>query len=125
MIIDTDVLVDILRGHRPALTWFSTLTERPRTSGFCALELVSGCRTQAEVRKTKSFLADLVVIWPTEADLERSLSDYAALRHSKGLGVLDALIATTAVGLGVPIMTFNSRHFSTVTGLQIDRPYDR
>ena len=49
----------------------------------------------------------------------------ARLSLSHGLGIIDALIAECAIGLGVPLCTFNVRHFSAVPGLVTERPYAR
>lgn len=39
MLLDTDILIDLDRGHASALRWFATLTEAPAVSGFSSLEL--------------------------------------------------------------------------------------
>ena len=39
--------------------------------------------------------------------------------------MIDALIGETAVGLGVPIQTFNVEHFSAVPNLVVRSPYMR
>lgn len=33
-LLDTDVLVDIQRGHTPAIAWFASLTTLPSVPGF-------------------------------------------------------------------------------------------
>ncbi len=47
------------------------------------------------------------------------------LKLSKNLGILDALIASTAVGAGETLATFNVKHFKSVPGLTIIQPYKR
>ncbi len=39
--------------------------------------------------------------------------------------MLDALIAETAVGLGVQLATFNSEHYSVIPDIRIAQPYVR
>jgi predicted nucleic acid-binding protein len=39
-LLDTDVLIDIQRGHEPAISWFSSLTEVPSVPVFVVMELV-------------------------------------------------------------------------------------
>jgi len=39
--------------------------------------------------------------------------------------MIDALIAATALGLRLPLVTFNARHFSAVPGLTTIQPYTR
>gem|GEM_PF-1434106 len=39
-LLDTDVLIDIQRGHQPAIDWFSNLQELPSVPGFVVMELI-------------------------------------------------------------------------------------
>ena len=39
-LLDTDVLIDIQRGHAPAITWFASLSELPCVPGFVVMELI-------------------------------------------------------------------------------------
>jgi predicted nucleic acid-binding protein len=65
------------------------------------------------------------VVWPAEAHCTRALSDFSALHLSHGLGLLDALIAATAIGHGATLCTFNVKHYRAITGLRMLQPYDR
>jgi predicted nucleic acid-binding protein len=38
-LLDTDVLIDIQRGHQPAIDWFVGLPKVPTVPGFVAMEL--------------------------------------------------------------------------------------
>lgn len=124
-IVDTDVLIDIQRGHPPAVAWFAGLTELPAVAGFVVMELVQDARNANEVRKALKLVAPFQVIWPTEADCARALSDFAAYHLSHGLGLLDALIAACAVGQSASLCTFNAKHYRVVPGLSIVQPYTR
>ena len=42
MLLDSEVMIDVLRKLPPALAWFATLNSRPMTAEFCAIVLVSG-----------------------------------------------------------------------------------
>lgn len=124
-LVDTDVLIDVQRGHPPALTWFSGLTILPGVPGFVVMELIQDARNAKEVRQALKLVAPLQVVWPTEMDCQRALSDFTAYHLSHGLGVLDALIAACAVGLSATLHTFNDRHYRVVPGLTTRQPYTR
>jgi predicted nucleic acid-binding protein len=124
-LVDTDVLIDVQRGHQPALAWFSALTDVPAVPGIVVMELVQDARNAREVRRSLKLVAPLDVVWPTEADCKRALSDFTAYHLSHGLGILDALIAACAVGLSATLYTFNSKHYRIVPGLTTARPYRR
>jgi predicted nucleic acid-binding protein len=124
-LVDTDVLIDIQRGHPPALAWFAGLTELPAVPGFVVMELVQDARNAREVRQALQLVAPLQVVWPTEADCARALSDFTAYHLSHGLGLLDALIAACAVGRSATLYTFNVKHYRVVPGLVVAEPYTR
>src|SRR6266849_688268 len=111
MILDTDVLIDLVREHPAAAAWFATLAVMPSVSGIAAMELTFGCLNAAELRAVRTFLLPFPILWPSEEDHQRALADYAPLHLSHGLGVMDALIAATAIGQGLPLVTLNVRHF--------------
>lgn len=39
-LLDSDVLIDVLRGHPPAVQWFAGLDELPTVPGFVVMELI-------------------------------------------------------------------------------------
>ncbi len=124
-VLDTDILVDIQRGHAPALAWFNGLGEVPSVPGFVVMELVQDAENLQQMRRALKLVAPLPVVWPTEADCNRALSDFAAYHLSHGLGLLDALIAACAVGLSATLCTFNVKHYQHVPGLLMAQPYVR
>jgi predicted nucleic acid-binding protein len=124
-LLDTDVLIDIQRGHQPAITWFSTLSDIPSIPGFVVMELIQDSRNTQQVRKTLQLIAPLPVIWATEADCARALSDFTTYHLSNSLGLLDALIAASAVGRSLTLCTFNVKHYRVVSNLVTAQPYAR
>jgi predicted nucleic acid-binding protein len=124
-LLDSDIVVDLLRGHPPAVAWFSGLLELPTIPGFVVMEVIQGCRNQAEVQAVERLVRPLRVVWPEEAECEHALLDFKALYLSHGLGILDALIAACAVGRGATLCTFNVKHYRMVPGLLTEQPYPR
>jgi predicted nucleic acid-binding protein len=124
-LVDTDVLIDVQRGHPPALAWFAGLTDLPAVPGFVVMELIQDARNNREIRQALKLVAPLPVAWPTAVDCARALSDFTAYHLSHGLGLLDALIAACAVGLSATLFTFNDKHYRVVPGLVTAQPYTR
>ncbi len=124
-LIDTDVLIDIQRGHAPALTWFAGLAELPAIPGFVTMELIQDARNSGEVRQALKLVAPFPVIWPTESDCDRALSDFSTYHLSHGLGLIDAMIAACVVSRSATLYSFNLKHYAAVPGLKVDRPYVR
>lgn len=60
VLVDTDVLVDCLRGTPPAKAWLERAsTEVLGIPGVVAMELLIGCRNRAEIEKLQKFLIGL------------------------------------------------------------------
>jgi predicted nucleic acid-binding protein len=124
-LLDTDVLIDVQRGHPPALAWFGSLVDLPAVPGIVVMELIQDARNDREVRQALKLVAPFRIVWPTEADCTRALSDFTAYHLSHNLGLLDALIAACAVGLYATLSTFNVKHYQVVPGLVVAQPYVR
>lgn len=124
-IFDTDVSVDIVRGFTPALLWFHSLEEVAAIPGYAYMEVVGGCKDKGEIRRVRMLLSPLQVVWPNEQACSRGLTDFSQYHLSHNLGILDALIAATAINLGAILCTFNTKHFSFLPGLITEQPYKR
>ncbi len=126
LLLDTDVMVDILRGYPPALAWLgSSEQEELMLPGLVLMELVNGCRNGNEVNRVLRIAQVLPICWPTEPDCRRALGDFVSGRLSHNLGILDALIGECAVGLGASLCSFNERHFKAIPHLTTVRPYEK
>jgi predicted nucleic acid-binding protein len=123
MLLDSDVLVDFLRGHPPAVAWLTGYALPIGVPGLVAMELLQGCRNLAEQRRVEQELQRFTMYWPTQADCQRAYHDFAAYHLSHGLDLLDALIGHTAVGVNQPLATFNVKHYGIIAGLQTVQPY--
>jgi len=124
-LLDTDILIDIQRGHPPALAWFVSLVDLPSIPGFVVMELIQDAKNSQQVRKALKLVTPLSIVWPAESDYNQVISHYAAYHLSHGLGMIDALIAACAVGLSATLCTFNVKHYKCVPGLIMEQPYTR
>ena len=121
MLIDTDVLIWMTRGHVDAAARLQALTPW-RISAVTYIELAQGCRNKQELAKLKKGLAvSSTEILPISAAISTramQLIDTYALSHSLQLG--DALIAATALEHGLTVFTANAKHFAPVDGLRVE-----
>lgn len=125
LLLDTDILIDIQRGFPPALSWFSQLADLPSVPGIVVMELIQDAQNIQQARRALKLVQPLPVVWPTETDCARALSDFTTFHLSHKLGLLDALIAACAVGRSATLCTFNIKHYRVVPGLTIRQPYDK
>jgi predicted nucleic acid-binding protein len=124
-VLDTDILIDVQRGHPPAPAWFGQLTELPSVPGYVVMELVQDARNSREVEDALKLVAPLPIVWPSSIDCSRALEEFSSYHLSHGLGLIDALIAACVVGLSATLCTFNDRHYRVVPGLSTVGPYAR
>ena len=124
-LVDTDVIIDIQRGYEPALAWFASLAEIPSIPGFVVMELVQDAQNKRQVRQVLQLVAPLPIVWPTETDCARALSDFTAYHLSHKVGLIDALIAACAVRCSAILCTFNVKHYRIIPGLSMEQPYSR
>lgn len=125
LLLDTDILIDIQRGHPPAVSWFESLNELPSIPGLVAMELIQDASNSQQVRKALKLVAPLPIVWPTEVDCYHAFSTFTAYHLSDNLGLVDSLIGACAVGLSATLCTFNVKHYKVVPGLSMEQPYAR
>lgn len=127
ILLDSDVLIDLLRQYPPAIGWLDALDDEEElvVPGYVVMELIQGCRNKGEQERVQRELAAYGVAWLSPADCDEALEVFAAHRLSHGAGLLDVLIGQTAVALRVPLHTFNQKHYSFIPRLQTVEPYIR
>lgn len=124
ILLDTDVMVDILRGYEPAKEWLKSAQEIG-VHGLVAMELIQGCQNAREQRQLEKGLSEYQLYWPTEEDCNRALASFSTHHLSDNIGLLDALIAETAIGVNAELATFNIKHYRVLRGLKSMQPYER
>ena len=125
-LVDTNVLVDCLRGTIPAQKWLQELAQQPfAVPAVAAMELVMGCRDRADLERIQRFLATFEVIWPEASEFAAAYQLLLNHRLSSGINIPDCLIAATAITRGARLYTFNFKHFRAVPGLDVAHPYSR
>lgn len=126
VLVDTDVLVECLRGSVAAKSWLETFPKEAfAIPGAVAMELVMGCRNQADLRQIRKFLGSFSIAWPDASEFAQAHDLLATYRLSSGIGIADCLIAATALARAAKLYTFNLKHFQVVPGLDAQQPYPR
>jgi predicted nucleic acid-binding protein len=126
VLVDTDVLVDCLRGTPPAKAWLERASaEVPGIPGVVAMELLIGCRNRAEIEKLQNFLSAFSIVWPDAAEFAQAYELLAEHRLTSGLGIPDCLIAAMSLIRKARLYTFNLKHFQVISGVDVQEPYSR
>ncbi len=122
-LLDTDILIEYLRGGQQAADFIESLTGDLLLSIITVAELYSGVRDEPEEKSIEQFLLAFEVITIDETIARRAGLLRRDFRQSHGTGLADALIASSAEKAQATLVTFNKRHFPMLDHVQI--PYSR
>ncbi len=126
VLLDTDILVDCLRGTQAARVWLESITtESFQIPGIVAMELVAGCRDQIELQRVQKFLGVFDVVWPEAIEFEKAYELLANYWLSSRLSIPDCVIAAMALTRSARLYTFNHKHFKSIATLDVQQPYSR
>lgn len=121
--VDSDVLIDYLRGMEAARGF---LLESSRElnlyiSIISIVELYSGSGTKDHIKKESlnQFLSNFRTI-----ELTQPIAVLAGeLRRDFQKPFADSIIAASAISLGLSLVTKNTKHFKDISGLRLSVPY--
>jgi predicted nucleic acid-binding protein len=118
IVLDTSVLIDVLRGDAAAVRFASSLKEVPACSEVTRVEVLRGLRTQ-ERRPAERLFATLRWI-PLDEAVARQAGEFGrALRAShRSVSTADLIVAATAEMVGARLATMNVRDFPMFKGLR-------
>jgi toxin FitB len=112
VLVDTDVLVDHLRGHHR----FTPGKDTVHISSVTRAELFAGRRIEeTRVRRLLDPFTELVV--------DRAVAERAGrLRRTSKIGMADALIGATAIQHRLTLVTRNACDFAPLSGIRVQVP---
>jgi predicted nucleic acid-binding protein len=128
MLLDTSILVELLRGNaeiKEKVKVMERERETFRASAASAFELYYGAytssRAEENIKLIKDLLKSLELISYNEMMAEILGEILARLRkEEKMIDLRDLFISATAIGLGERLSTMNLRHYGRVWGLRVE-----
>lgn len=117
LLLDTSVLIDVLRGSEAATHWLVSLAEIPSCSELTRAEVLRGVRSP-ERSRTERLLSSLRWV-PVDEPVSRRAGELGRQygRSHPGLTIVDSVIAATAQLLEAELATGNVRHYPMFPGL--------
>ncbi len=111
VLLDTDILIDILRGREAIRTYLLDLTVRsvPCCSVISVAELYAGMRP--EEKHATDALLDALVIVPVTQEIAEVAGRFKRRVKSRRLELADCLIAATALVEGITLATGNTKDY--------------
>jgi predicted nucleic acid-binding protein len=123
LLLDTDVLIDYLRGENEAVAYLEDLTELLVVSSITVAELYAGVREGGERHILDQFLLVFEHV-PIDTNIARQGGLFRReYGPSHGVGLADAIIAATAMNRKAKLVTLNKRHFPMLNDVQV--PYHK
>lgn len=122
-LIDTDILIDYLRGHTVAIVTIEENIHDLYLSVMNVAELHQGIRNEKERQKLTSTLAAFTIL-PITAEIATLGGTFSAkYRASHGAGLADCLIAATVHLHDLTLWTLNSKHYPMLQDVEV--PYKK
>jgi predicted nucleic acid-binding protein len=121
MLLDTCIVIDVLRNNADAIDFVTSLATKPALSVITATEVIGGCRNVRERRQIDMLLSSYTVL-DIDLDVASRAGEYVnQYGKSHSTEPMDAIIAATAAHHGLKLATHNLKHFPMFSGLK--RPY--
>lgn len=112
MLVDTDILIDYLRGLPAAITFLESHMDEGLISAVSVAELYQGVREGEERTKLSRMISAFVVLPLTQEIAETAGLYRRDYRARTGCGLADCMIAATASAHRVALASLNAKHFT-------------
>ena len=124
MIVDTTILVDLFRNNEKAKK-FLLKEQNTLISRISLMELVYGSPSKKalELIKQQILSLNIQIIEISEAISYKAGEIFEDYFHSTGIGIIDSIIAATAINLNETVATHNLKHFKNLKDIKFIRPY--
>ncbi|RMF81311.1 MAG: PIN domain-containing protein, partial [Chloroflexi bacterium] len=105
-LLDTNIIVDLLRKYKPAENWLATQSDLAVTR-VVWLEILEGIQNQTQQQRTITLLNDFELVEFTVSDFDWAVRQMMRFRLSHNVDAFDCLIAAPAHRLQIPLLTHN------------------
>lgn len=120
--VDTNVLIDILRGYKPATEWYRVQPALTITV-IVAMEVVQGTQNKVLSLETIRYLDTFETVLLTDSDQLWAAFQHRTHHLSHRIEFTDCLIASVCWRLQVPLYTNNLKHMRPLLGDLAISPY--
>ena len=116
-LVDTNVLIDHLRGNSQAKNFL--LTSEVAISPVTVAELIQGTKTKKQLSGIEAVVNDLTIYSINENISSLGIDLMKNFFHSHHLFFLDSIIAATALAFKLTLVTSNTKHFRMIKNLKL------
>jgi len=123
MLVDTDVLIDYLRGYPDTIAFLEENLDGIFLSAVSVAELYQGVREGHERAQLTRMISAFSVLPLTQEIAEIAGLFRRDFRDRLGCGLADCMIAATASVHQLPLFTLNDKHFRMLG--EVTQPYTK
>lgn len=121
-LLDTSVVVDILRQYPPAKQWLLK-QENLGVASIVWIEILQGSPDKNAQHRALKALRTFERINLNPKDIEWAIEQVTSFSLSHRIGGMDCLIASVNARLQIPLYTTNMKHFTPLLDTLAQRPY--
>lgn len=121
MVVDTDILIDYLRGYPDAIAFLEANVEELCISAVSVAELYQGVREGIERTALRAMTSAVTVLAMNEEIAEIAGLYRRDFGKQLGCGLADCMIAATSTFHDLDLVTQNAKHFGMLSGVIV--PY--
>jgi len=122
-LLDTSVLIDILRLNISANQWISQQNIQFGVSRIVQIEVLQGALNKQDQTHALKLLRRFELIELMPSDYQWAVEQLIRYKLSHNIGGMDCLIAATSHRLQIPLYTMNLKHFTPILGTLAQKPY--
>jgi predicted nucleic acid-binding protein len=123
-LLDTNILIDFLRNHPPAIAWKNSLgTSILGITSIVYMEVIEGTLNKSYLNHALNFLSQFQIIYLTADDQTWAINQVAKFHLSHNIDLTDALIAAPVFRLKFPFYSLNTKHFLPMIPVLVQQPY--
>lgn len=124
ILLDTDICIAILRGHKGVLARKKACKEEVCVAAMTAAELFYGAEKSADPDRNREQVETLLSVLPVLDPGEEGIRTYGYVRaYLEKMGTPmsepDLWIGATALSRSLPLVTGNIRHYRRIFGLRL------
>jgi predicted nucleic acid-binding protein len=118
ILVDTDILIDFLRGNDKALDFIDEFSAHIILSPIVVAELYAGVKGTSELSVLDNFVS-LFRVAPISSEIAKAGGLYKHdFGKSHGVGLADAILAATADIEHAELKTLNVKHYPMIKDLK-------
>lgn len=122
-LVDTSIIVDLIRGFPDAHEWLRTQTDEIGLTHYVWLEIIQGATSKNKQKSAIAILSDFKLVESTAEDTEWAVKSLMKVKLAHNVDAIDSLIAASSYRLQIPLYTRNLKHFEPLLGKLAQKPY--